>query len=67
MKIFYLIVKKSVIADEVMKSIVLTLTEQEGINAVEVMVENHEQVFNEKEQPYNEPVSKDMVVPTESI
>lgn len=55
------------IADEVMKSIVLTLTEQEGINAVEVMVENHEQVFNEKEQPYNEPVSKDMVVPTESI
>ncbi|PWU68255.1 GerMN domain-containing protein [Gracilibacillus dipsosauri] len=59
--------EKSVIADEVMKSIVLTLTEQEGINAVEVMVENHEQVFNEKEQPYNEPVSKDMVVPTESI
>ncbi|SER75526.1 germination protein M [Gracilibacillus ureilyticus] len=59
--------EKSMLADEVMQSLVLTLTEQEGIDAVEVSVENHEQVVNESGQPYTEPVSKDMVVPTDSI
>ncbi|ENH96124.1 spore germination protein GerM [Gracilibacillus halophilus YIM-C55.5] len=56
-----------VIADEVMQSIVLTMTEQEGIDAVEVMVDDVDQVINENGQPYNEPVSRDMVAPTESI
>ncbi|UOQ86217.1 GerMN domain-containing protein [Gracilibacillus salinarum] len=59
--------EKSVIADEVMKSIVLTLTEQEGIDAVNVSIENHEEVMGENGQPYTEPVSRDMVTPTESI
>ncbi|GAE92670.1 germination (cortex hydrolysis) and sporulation protein GerM [Gracilibacillus boraciitolerans JCM 21714] len=58
---------KSEIADEVMKSIVLTLTEQEGIEAVEVNVENHKEVISESEQPYTEPVSKEMLTPTESL
>ncbi len=58
---------KGVIADEVMQSIVLTLTEQEDIDAVEVNVENHEEVISESGQPYTEPVSRDMVTPTESI
>jgi germination protein M len=59
--------EKSMLADEVMRSLVLTLTEQEGVEAVEVSVENHDQVVNESGQPYTEPVSKDMVVPTDSI
>ncbi|MFC4403936.1 GerMN domain-containing protein [Gracilibacillus xinjiangensis] len=59
--------EKSILADEVMRSLVLTLTEQEGIEAVEVSVENHEQVVNESGQPYTAPVSKEMVVPTDSI
>ncbi|SFM06428.1 germination protein M [Gracilibacillus orientalis] len=58
---------KSEIADEVMQSIVLTLTEQEDVEAVEVSVENHEEVISESGQPYTEPVSRDMVTPTESI
>ncbi|MGN8645689.1 GerMN domain-containing protein [Gracilibacillus sp. HCP3S3_G5_1] len=58
---------KSMIADEVMQSIVLTLTEQEGVDAVQVSVENHEEVISESGQPYTEPVSRDMVAPTESI
>ncbi|MGP4041676.1 GerMN domain-containing protein [Gracilibacillus sp. D59] len=58
---------KSMIADEVMQSIVLTLTEQKDVEAVEVSVENHEEVVSESGQPYTEPVSRDMVTPTESI
>ncbi|WP_323125840.1 GerMN domain-containing protein [Gracilibacillus oryzae] len=38
--------EKSMIADEVMRSLVMTLTEQEGIEAVNVSVENHDQVVN---------------------
>ncbi|WP_163537939.1 GerMN domain-containing protein [Gracilibacillus sp. YIM 98692] len=59
--------EKSMIADEVMQSIVLTLTEQENIEAVEVSIENHDQLVNENGQPYAEPVSRDMFIPTESI
>ncbi|WP_058307202.1 GerMN domain-containing protein [Gracilibacillus massiliensis] len=58
---------KSMIADEVMQSIVLTLTEQEDVEAVEVNVENHQEVISESGQPYTEPVSREMVTPTESI
>ncbi|MDX8046601.1 GerMN domain-containing protein [Gracilibacillus sp. S3-1-1] len=58
---------KSMIADEVMQSIVLTLTEQEGVDAVEVSVENHEEVISEDGQTYTEPVSKEMISPSESI
>jgi len=59
--------EKGMIADEVMQSIILTLTEQEGVDAVKVGVENHEEVINENGQPYTEPVSREMISPTESI
>ncbi|GAB2552414.1 GerMN domain-containing protein [Gracilibacillus alcaliphilus] len=55
------------IADEVLQSIVLTLTELEDIQAVDVSVENHEEVINEEGQPYTDPVTREMVTPVESI
>lgn len=59
--------EQSMIADEVMQSLVMTLTEQENIEAVEVQIENHEEVINEDGQPYTEPVSQEMFSPKESI
>lgn len=59
--------EQSMIADEVMQSLVMTLTEQEEIEAVEVQIENHEEVINEDGQPYTEPVSQEMFSPKESI
>ncbi|MFC4388316.1 GerMN domain-containing protein [Gracilibacillus marinus] len=59
--------EKSLLADEVMQSLVLTLTENEKIEAIEVSIENHEQVVNEAGQPYTAPVTKEMVTPTDSI
>ncbi|WP_130860105.1 GerMN domain-containing protein [Gracilibacillus phocaeensis] len=59
--------EKGVIADEVLQSIVLTLTEQEGVQAVQVSVEDHQEVINEEGQPYTEPVTREMVTPAKSI
>ncbi|MDL4840607.1 GerMN domain-containing protein [Aquibacillus rhizosphaerae] len=60
-------VEKGSISDEVMETLVLTLTEQPGVEAVNVKVENLEEVFNEDGVPYSEPVTRDMFVPTGSL
>jgi len=57
----------AVIADEVMETLVRTLTQQESVEAVRVKVENVETLVNEKGEAYNDPVSKYKYVPTEKL
>jgi germination protein M len=57
-------VEKSSISDELMQTIVLTLTDQPGVEAVDVKVENVEQVYNESGKAYAEPVTRATFVPT---
>jgi len=59
--------EQPVIADEVMETIVRTLTEQQGIEAVNVKVENIEQLVNENGEEYTEPVTKDTFTPAEKL
>ncbi|WP_042223303.1 GerMN domain-containing protein [Oceanobacillus manasiensis] len=56
-----------VISDEVMETIVRTLTEQDGIEAVDVKVENIEQLVNENGETYEEPVTKQQFIPSEKL
>ncbi|WP_068674541.1 GerMN domain-containing protein [Oceanobacillus sp. Castelsardo] len=58
---------KSVISDEVMETLVRTLTEQAGVEAVEVKVENVDQLVNENGESYEEPVTKDTFTKTEKL
>lgn len=58
---------KAMISDEVMETLVRTLTEQEGVEAVEVKVEDMDQLVNENEEAYTEPVTKKSFVPTEKL
>ncbi|WP_077621323.1 GerMN domain-containing protein [Sediminibacillus massiliensis] len=60
-------VEEASITDEVMETLVLTLTDISGIDAVNVEVENIEQVFNEGGTAYTEPVTRETFVPTESL
>lgn len=55
------------ISDEVMETLVLTLTNKEEVEAVSVEVEGVDQVFNEHGVPYTEPVTRDTFVPTGSL
>lgn len=55
------------ISDEVMETLVLTLTDQINVEAVSVNVDDVEQVFNEHGVPYSEPVSRDAFVPVGSL
>ncbi|MDC3412569.1 GerMN domain-containing protein [Aquibacillus sp. 3ASR75-11] len=57
-------VDKASISDKVMKTLVLTLTDQPGVEAVDVKVENIDQVYNENGEAYSEPVTRDTFVPT---
>ncbi|MBM7571993.1 GerMN domain-containing protein [Aquibacillus albus] len=57
----------SSISDEVMETLVLTLTEQPGVDAVNITVENVDEVYNEDGVPYSEPVTRDTFVPTGSL
>ncbi|OZU89796.1 spore gernimation protein [Virgibacillus indicus] len=59
--------EKSVIADEVMETIVRTLTEQQSVEAVNVKVENVDQIVNENGEAYTEPVSIQTFTPTEKL
>ncbi|RCW66364.1 GerMN domain-containing protein [Saliterribacillus persicus] len=59
--------EKSMIAEEVMQVLVLSLTENEEVEAVEVNVENHDRLVNEAGESYDVPVSRDYFVPTENI
>lgn len=55
---------QAVLSQEVMDSLVLSLTEQPGVEAVSVQVENVDQVFNEAGQVLTEPVSRPQMVNT---
>jgi len=48
---------KAVISDEVMETLVRTLTEQNQVEAVEVKVEDIEQLTNENGETYDEPIT----------
>lgn len=56
-----------VIADEVMETIVRTLTEQQNVEAVDVKVENVDQLVNENGDAYTEPVTRQDFVPAEKL
>ncbi len=58
---------KAMISDEVMETLVRTLTEQEGVEAVEVNVEDVDQLVNENEEVYAEPVTRKEFIPTEKL
>ncbi len=55
------------ISDEVLSSLVLSLTEQEGVESVQVKVEGVEQVFNEEGEAFSEPVTRSDVKKASSI
>ncbi|HLR62631.1 MAG TPA: GerMN domain-containing protein [Lentibacillus sp.] len=58
---------KAVISNEVMESLVRTLTQDEAVEAVEVKVEDVETLFNENGEPYTEPVTKQTFISTEKL
>jgi len=60
-------VNEAYIADEVIETIVLTLTDRPDISGVNFSVENVEQIFNEHGVPYSESVTRDVFVPTGSF
>lgn len=60
-------VNEAYIADEVIETLVLTLTDQPDISGVSITVENIEQIFNEHGVPYSEPVTRESFVPTGSF
>ena len=55
------------ISDEAMETLVLTLTDQPGVEAVSVSVENVDEIVNESGVPYTEPVSRETFVPTGNL
>lgn len=59
--------EQSIIADEVMETIVRTMTQQQSVEAVEVKVENRDQLVNENGEVYSEPVTADKFVPAEKL
>ncbi|WP_053218989.1 GerMN domain-containing protein [Virgibacillus senegalensis] len=60
-------VEDASIADEVMETLVLTLTDQPGVEAVDVNVADVEQIYNEAGTAYTEPVTKSTFVPTGNL
>lgn len=59
--------EQAMISDEVMETIVRTLTEHQEIEGISVNVENVEQLVNENGEVYNEPVTKQNFLPSEKI
>ncbi|GIO21761.1 GerMN domain-containing protein [Oceanobacillus sp. J11TS1] len=59
--------EQQIIADEVMETMVRTLTEQPNVDSVNVQVENVDEVFNENGEPYSEPVSAELYTPSEEL
>ncbi|WP_047985016.1 GerMN domain-containing protein [Ornithinibacillus californiensis] len=59
--------ENGVIADDVMETLVRTLTEQEAIEAVNIKVENVEQIANESGEVYSEPVTRETFVPSKKL
>ncbi|GAB3797093.1 GerMN domain-containing protein [Virgibacillus kimchii] len=59
--------EQSIISDEVVETIVRTLTEHQEIEAINVNVENVEQLVNENGEVYNEPVTNQNFMPAEKL
>ena len=59
--------EQSIIADEVIETIVRTLTAQDAIEAVKITVENKESISNEQGEVYNEPVTADYFSPSDKL
>src|SRR5699024_4695111 len=59
--------EETIVFDEVMVTFPRTLTDSDEVDAVQVNVENVEQVMNESGQVYEEPVTKQMFIPTEKM
>ncbi|WP_060678337.1 GerMN domain-containing protein [Virgibacillus halodenitrificans] len=59
--------EKSMISDEVMETLVRTLTEQQSIDAVKVSVEGIEKIVNENGEAYSKPVTKQTFMPNEKL
>src|SRR5690625_3994403 len=57
----------AIIANDVMETLVRTLTEQDGIEAVEVTVDNHGTLINEDGHKYKQPVTKESFAPSEKM
>lgn len=58
---------EAVIADEVMETLVRSLTEHPSIEAVDVKVENIDQLVNENGEVYNQPVEKSLFVDAKKL
>lgn len=56
-----------VITDEVMETLVRTLSEQKPVEAVDVKVEDVDELVNENGEVYNEPVTQKSFTPTEEL
>lgn len=59
--------ENAVIADDVMETLVRTLTEQEGIEAVEVIVDKETTLLNEEGNKYDQPVTKEDFIQSEKM
>lgn len=59
--------EQGVISDEVMETLVRTLTEEQKVKAVQVKVENIDLLKNEQGEEYNEPVTKEAFIKTEKL
>lgn len=59
--------EQSIIADEVIETLVRTLTAQDGVDAVDIKVEDREQVNNENGEAYTEPVTADSFLPSDKL
>lgn len=57
----------SVLADEVMETLVRTLTEQDHVEAIEVKVENVEMILNENGEVYDKPVTSEVFLESEKL
>lgn len=57
----------AVISDEVIETLVRTLTEHPRVNAIEIKVENVDQLVNENGEAYSEPVTRDILVNKEKL
>lgn len=55
------------IADDVMETLVRTLTDYQDVEALQVKVESVEKLYNERGEAYDKPVTKKVFVPTEKL
>lgn len=52
---------KSIIADDVIETLVRSLTEQDLVQAIDIKVKDRDQIINEDGEPYNKPVTDQII------